>query len=86
MSGPPFKSPHNRIPRYRQILIKKKKREREKGEINAETAWQKRERERDGALDEKNDAERTEEFWSEIEQWVTEKGKESDYMSEISGK
>lgn len=47
---------------------------------------EKRERERDGALDEKNDAERTEEFWSEIEQWVTEKGKESDYMSEISGK
>lgn len=47
---------------------------------------EKRERERDGALDEKNDAERTEEFWSVIEQWVTEKGKESDYMSEISGK
>lgn len=45
MSGPPFKSPHNRIPRYRQILIKKK-----------------REKERDGALDEKNDAERAEEF------------------------
>lgn len=63
MSGPPFKSPHNRIPRYRQILIKKKKkRERERRDKCRDSMTEKRERERDGALDEKNDAERAEEF------------------------
>lgn len=60
MSGPPFKSPHNRISRYRQILIKKteKERQRERRDKGRESMTE--EREGDGAVDEENDAERAE--------------------------